>query len=454
MAQSPNFRFARSRDVSIGYCRWGEGEHLVIFTPPLVSNVELMWDLPEWERVLDWAGRHHQVIMIDKRGVGLSDRVTAPSTLPEYVEDVLAVMDAEGVGSAHIVGHSEGGAIAAALTATAPERVQRLCLVAPPLPDATYEDLQPFADADHSDRTEEEERRFVLSLIKTWGRPESVWLEYFAPSLADDARVRRWWERFERQSCSSGALLAMFRSMAQFKVLPYLSKISVPTLVCHSIDDKVVPVLDGRLCADRIEGARLIQWQMGDHIWPFTQTWREAQNDIIEFLTETRPGKGAQQKLATVLFTDMVDSTKRAAELGDGDWRKVVELHDSISRLRVSGHGGRTVKSTGDGMLATFDDPQSAVSAALDLTRDLLSSKIPVRAGLHIGQIEVHDSGDVTGIAVNIAARVHELAGNGEVLVSQTVRDMLLGAPFAMAERGVQELKGIDGFWQVYAVNA
>jgi len=448
---SPEFRYARSRNVSIGYARWGEGEHLVLFTPPLVSNVELMWELPEWERALDWAGRHHQIIMIDKRGVGLSDRVTEPSTLPEYVADVLAVMDAEGVASAHLVGHSEGGSIAAAMAATHPDRVQRICLVDAPLPDAPLDLIAQFADPDHPLVSAEERREMALSLVRTWGRPESVWLELFAPSVANDPRVRRWWERFERQSCGAGSLLAMFRSMATFNVMHLLEDIKAPTLVCHSQGDRVVQVLEGRLYASRIAGARMIEWQNPDHMWPFTPNWRDCQNDIIEFLTGIRPGAGAQKKLATVLFTDMVDSTRRATELGDGEWRKVVELHDSVSRLRVSGHGGATVKSTGDGMLAIFDDPQSAVSAALDLTRDLAASGIPVRAGLHIGQIEVQDSGDVTGIAVNIAARVQALASDNEVLVSQTLRDMLLGSSTKMTDRGTHELKGVDGTWQVYA---
>lgn len=454
MNSSPQFRYARSRDVSIGYARWGAGDHLVVFTPPLVSNVELMWDLPEWERALDWAGRHHQIIMIDKRGVGLSDRVTAPSTLREYVEDVLAVLDAERVTSAHFVGHSEGGSIASAMAAMHPDRVQHLCIVDAPLPDAPLDLIGQYADPDHPLLSAEGRREIGMSLVKSWGRPESVWLDLFAPSVAGDHRVRRWWERFERQSCSAGSLLAMFRSMANFKILPLLPDIKAPSLVCHSLDDKVAQVLEGRLYADRIAGAKLIEWDNHDHMWPFTPGWRECQNDIIEFLTGSRPGTGAQKQLATVLFTDMVDSTKRAATLGDGEWRNVVELHDSISRRRVSNYGGRVIKNTGDGMLATFDNPHSAVSAALDLSRDLFASGTPIRAGLHIGQIEVQDSGDVTGIAVNIAARVQALADDNEVLVSQTVRDMLLGAPFAMIDRGTKELKGVDGTWQIYAASA
>lgn len=453
MTKSPDFRYARSRDVSIGYARWGTGEHLVVFTPPFVSNVELMWELPEWERVLEWAGRHHQIIMIDKRGVGLSDRVTAPSTLADYVEDVLAVLDAESVEAAHLVGHSEGGMIAAATAATYPGRVQRLCIIDSFIPDAPLDLIAKYADPEHPLLSAEARREIGVSLVKTWGRPESVWLELFAPSVADDTRVRTWWERFERQSCSAGSVLAMLRSQAGFKLLPLLDAIKAPTLVCHSLGDKVAQVLEGRLYADRIPGARLIEWDNPDHMWPFTPGWRECQNDIIEFLTGSRPGTGARKQLATVLFTDMVDSTGRAASLGDGEWRKVMELHDSISRLRVSKHGGRVIKQTGDGMLATFDDPQSAVSAALDLSRDLSASGIPVRAGLHIGQIEVQDSGDVTGIAVNIAARVQALADDNEVLVSQTLRDMLLGSPFAMTDRGTKELKGVDGTWRIYAAS-
>ncbi|MGI9524582.1 MAG: adenylate/guanylate cyclase domain-containing protein, partial [Hyphomicrobiaceae bacterium] len=391
MKALPDIRYVRSRDVSIGYMRWGQGKHQVVFTPPLVSNVELMWELPEWERMLEWAGQHHEIIMIDKRGVGLSDRVTEPSTLDDYVLDVLAVMDAEGVESSNIVGHSEGGAIAAALAAMHPKRVRRLCLMDAPALGVSQEFIRSFADPDHRPQSAGDQREMVMSLVQTWGKPESVWLEIFAPSVADDARVRRWWERFERQSCSSGSLLAMFRSMATFDLAPLLPRINAPTLVCHSLGDRVVPIIDGRAIAALIPGAKLIEWANADHMWSFTPNWRDAQNDIIEFLTGTRPGAGARKRIVTVLFTDIFDSTKTASELGDTEWRKVIELHDSISRLRVSAYNGTTVKSTGDGTLAVFDEPASAVSAAIDLSRELAASGIAIRAGLHIGQVEVQD---------------------------------------------------------------
>jgi class 3 adenylate cyclase len=186
-------------------------------------------------------------------------------------------------------------------------------------------------------------------------------------------------------------------------------------------------------------------------MWNFAPNWREKHNGIIEFLTGTRPGSGARTQFATVLFTDIVDSTKRASELGDTAWRQMMELHDSICNLRISAYEGSIVRKIGDGTLAIFPEPNSALSAGLELSRDLAASGIPIRAGIHIGQIEVRDDGEVAGIAVNIAARVQALANEGEVLVSQTVRDMLMGSSVAMSDRGEHALKGVDGMWHVYA---
>ena len=453
MKAPPEIRYARADNVSIAYSRWGQGDHLIIYTPPLVSNIELMWELPEWERMLTWAGRHHQIMMIDKRGVGLSDRVFEPSTLEENVADVVAIMDAEGVESAHFVGHSEGGAIAVAMAAGHPGRVQRLCLIGVPAMGVSHATVSKFADAEQPLPNPEETREKWLGLVRTWGRPESEWLGIFAPSVAEDPRVRRWWDRFERQSCSSGSLLAMFRGMSKFDLPPMLGKIDVPTLVCHAVGDRVNHVAEGRVLASLIPGAKLIEWDSIDHQWPFAPNWRKFHNDQIEFLTRNRPGLGALRQIASVLFTDIVDSTKRASEQGDADWRQVMELHDSICGLRVSAYDGTIVHGTGDGTLAIFPDPVSAVTAALELTRDLAAQGIQIRAGIHIGQIEIRDDGDISGIAVNIAARVQALADGGEVLVSQTVRDMLMGSTVTMRDRGEHPLKGVEGAWHVYAAS-
>lgn len=453
MKALPEIRYARANNVSIAYSRWGQGDHLVVYTPPLVSNVELVWELPEWDRMLTWAGQHHQIILIDKRGVGLSDRVSEPSTLEENVGDVLAVMDAESVEQAHIVGHSEGGTIAVALAAEHPERVQHLILADSLALGVPNETVAGFADPDHPFPTPEETREKWLALVRTWGRPESIWLGIFAPSVAKDPRVRRWWNRFERQSCSSGSLLAMMRSSAKFDLRPMFEKIKAPTLVCHALGDRVNHVAEGRVLASLIPRAKLIEWDCNDHMWAFAPNWQEYHNVQIEFLTGNRPRSGSRKQIASVLFTDIVDSTKQASEYGDESWRQVMELHDAISRTRISAYDGTLIHGTGDGNLAIFPDPESAVSAALELAQELAASHIPIRAGLHIGQIEIRNDEDITGIAVNIAARVQDLAGAGEVLISQTVRDMLMGSRFTVHERGSHQLKGVEGTWRVYAVS-
>ena len=298
-----------------------------------------------------------------------------------------------------------------------------------------------------------EEQTFWVELIQTWGTSNSLWLERFAPSVAADPRVVNWWHRFERQSSSPGAIAAMLKGLSEFNIRPYMGKVTAPTLVCHTVGDQVAHVAGGRAIAACIPGARTIEWHNPDHMWGFAHNWRESQNDIIEFITGRRPGTGTRKQFATVLFTDIVDSTKLAASIGNLEWGKLMELHNSICQARVSDQGGSIVKNTGDGVLAIFQDPVAAVSAGLDLSRDLAASGISIRAGSHTGQIEVADDGDISGIAVNIAARVQGLAQGGEVMVSQTVRDMLMGTPIVMADRGEHQLKGVDGTWRCYAAS-
>lgn len=451
MAELPEIRYARSGNYSIAYSRWGRGDHMIVFTPPLVSNIELMWELPEWERVLNWAGQNHQIIMIDKRGVGVSDRTSEPTTLMDNVGDVLAVMDAEGLDSTNIVGLSEGGMIGLALAAEHPERVRRLCIMGVNAMGVDSRLVSSFLQDGEAFPTEEESTEYWHELIRFWGKPESVFLEKFVPSAAADPRIRRWSGKFERQSCSPGSLLVMLRSVTGFDIEPYLKRIKAPTMVGHSKGDQVAHVANGRAIAALIPGAKLIEWENPDHMWNFAPNWRDCQNDIIEFITGSRPGSGARKQIATVLFTDIVESTKQASALGDGEWRKVMELHNSITQSRVSAYDGTVIQNTGDGTLATFPDPDGAVTAARELSRELAASGISIRAGLHTGQIEVRDDGDISGIAVNIAARVQALAEGGEVLVSQTVRDMLMGSETAMTDKGEHQLKGVDGLWHVYA---
>ena len=451
MRDLPEIQYAKSDGISIAYSRWGEGDHVIIFTPPFVSNIELMWELEEWERVLTWAGKHHQIILIDKRGVGLSDRVLEPSTLEQNVGDVLAVMAAENLESVNIVGQSEGGMIGGALAALHPKRVQKLCLVGVPTPGFDRDFVASFVkDGEHLNSAKEEQA-FWVELIKTYGKSNSLWLERFAPSVAADPRVVNWWHRFERQSSSPGAIAAMLKGLGGFNIRPYMEKVTVPTMVFHTVGDQVAHIAGGRAIAACIPGAEMTEWHNPDHMWGFAHNWRESQNDIIEFVTGQRPGTGTRKQFATVLFTDIVDSTKIAADIGNVEWGRLMERHNSICQARISDHGGSIVKNTGDGVLAIFQEPGAAVSAGLDLSRDLAASGISIRAGSHTGQIEVADDGDISGIAVNIAARVQGLAEGGEVMVSQTVRDMLMGTPIVMTDRGEHHLKGVEGTWRCYA---
>lgn len=451
MSNLPEIKYAKSDGMSIAYSRWGKGDHVVVFTPPFISNIELMWDLEEWERALTWAGKHSQMILIDKRGVGLSDRVLVPSTLEQNVGDVLAVMAAENLESVNIVGQSEGGVIGGALAALHPNCVQKLCLVGVPALGFDRDFVASFLKDGERLSSEKEEREFWAKLIETYGKSNSLWLERFAPSVAADPRVVNWWHRFERQSSSPGAVAAMLKGMFRFNVRPYMEKVRAPTMVFHTVGDKVAPVAGGRAIAACIPGAKTAEWDNPDHMWAFAHNWRESQNDIIEFVTGQRPGTGTSKRFATVLFTDIVNSTKIAAGIGNVEWGKLMELHNAICQARISDHGGSIVKNTGDGILAIFQEPVAAVSAGLDLSRDLAASGVPIRAGIHIGQIEVADDGDISGVAVNIAARVQGLAKRGEVMVSQTIRDMLMGTPVVMTDRGEHQLKGVEGIWHCYA---
>lgn len=453
MREMPEIRYVRNNDVSIAYSRWGQGEQVILFTPPLVSNIELMWDLAEWDRAFEWVGQHCQMILIDKRGVGLSDRILEPPTLDENVSDVLAVMDAENLQSVNIVGQSEGAVIGVALAANHPDRVEKLCLVGTLNIGFEREILSSFLKEGERLNTAVENRKFWIELIRTWGQSNTLRLEKFAPSATLDSRVARWWSKFERQSSSPGSLAAMLRGFDSLNIVHLAKKIRAPTLVCHSAGDLVAHVACGRAIASIIAGAKFIEWQSPDHLWSFTSNWRESANDFLEFIAGSRPGAGARKQMATVLFTDIVDSTKHASELGNSGWRKIMELHNSITAARVADHEGDVIKSTGDGTLAIFPDPISAVSAGLELSQDIESTGISIRAGLHTGQIEVHDDGDISGIAVNIAARVQALAIGREVLVSQTVRDMLMGSSVIMSNRGEHQLKGVDGMWRVYAAS-
>jgi class 3 adenylate cyclase len=379
------------------------------------------------------------MISFDRRGSGLSDPWVGLPTLEDQMDDVLAVMDANGIERTALMGSLEGGPLAMLFAATHPQRVDSLILY------ATYARTRWAPDYDWPPRDDEREAR-IGEIVAQWG--EGRVPAALAPSRADDPAYQRWCGRMERYSASPGTAEAVVRALGDTDIRHVLPTIRVPTLVMHRRDDPFLMVEHSRYLAEHIPDVRYVELEGADSL--FSAGDSEAiLGEIEEFLTGSRHEPEPDRVLATVLFTDICDSTARAAELGDSAWRSLLERHDELVRAAVTRH--RAVKSTGDGVLATFDGPARAIGAARSIEEAVHELGIRVRAGLHTGECEVIGD-DVGGLAVHISARVMAHAGPGEVLVSRTVKDLVVGSGIAFRERGSHELRGIPGEWSLYEV--
>jgi class 3 adenylate cyclase len=430
----PETRYATSGEVSVAYQVMGEGSIDVVMVPGIISHVEALHELPGYTAFLRRLASFARVITFDKRGQGLSDRMTGAPSLEERMDDIRAVMDAAGSARAVLAGFSEGAAMSIMFATTYPDRVTRLVLfggfVAP--------------------------RNFLRDTIDTrirkWGDGTFVKDVVTAGLPASDEALRRF-GRVERLCASPGALRALLLLNAEVDVRSILPSVRVPCLVQHRRTDDRVPIEAGRAMAAAIPGARLIEYPTGDHAF-WTGDTEALLGDIEEFVTGER-NAGAdelERVLATVLFTDIVDSTSSAVALGDKSWRSLLDRHDSLARQMIDRHRGRLVKSTGDGILATFDGPGRAVRCALALSGAAGEIGVRLRAGLHTGEIEMRGS-DVGGVAVHAAARVMSESGPGEVLVSRVVTDLVAGAGLKFADRGPHDLKGLPGRWDLFAAS-
>jgi pimeloyl-ACP methyl ester carboxylesterase len=437
----PETRYAKSGDLNIAYQVVGEGSDLV-YVPGWVSNIELMWEEPGMAHFLDRLASFARVILFDKRGTGLSDRVPNDRlpTLEERMDDVRAVMDAVGSERAALFGHSEGGNMCVLFAATFPERTTALITIGIYAKRLWSEDY-PWAP------NPEEREAAALEIEQGWG---SVDLSYYAPSRIGDERFSEGLARYFRRSSSPGAAAALLRMNSQIDVRGVLPTIHVPTLVLHETGDQDVNVEEGRYIASRIPGARFVEISGDDHMF-WAQDADVVADEIEEFLTGVRPVADPDRVLATVLFTDIVGSTETAVELGDSRWKTILESHDSLVAREIERYRGRRVKTTGDGVLATFDGPARAIRCASSIASAVGDLGVQIRAGIHAGECELRGD-DVAGIAVHTAARVASLAGPGEVLVSQTVKDLTAGSGIELDERGAHELKGVPGEWKLYAV--
>jgi class 3 adenylate cyclase len=438
-------RYARSGDVSIAYQVVGDGPFDLVYVPGWVSNVELMWDEPDYAAFLERIASFSRLIIFDKRGTGLSDPVPLDElpTLEQRMDDVRAVMDAVGSDRAALLGHSEGGNMCVLFSATYPDRTTALVLVGCYAKRIRSDDY-PWAPAP------EDREREIEETETRWGSPDMF--RELVPSKANDEAFERWVGRYLRQSASPKAAAALLRMNTQIDVREVLPAIRVPTILIYRTDDADVQVDEGRYIAERISGARFVEVPGADHsMWTGDAT--AILDEIEEFLTGVRRGPEPDRVLATVLFTDVVGSTELATRLGDRAWRDLLGRHHAAVRRELDRWRGRVVDTAGDGFLATFDGPARAIRCAVAAVDAVRGLGMEIRAGVHTGEVEV-SNGDLRGIAVHIGSRVAGLAGPGEVLVSRTVADLVAGSGIVLAERGEHELKGVSGTWLVYAVES
>ena len=430
MPPLPRTRYAKSGDLDIAYQIAEGGPRDLVRVPGFVSHLDLMWENPA---IVEAARRYStfaRVLSFDKRNTGLSDRTATVPTLEERMDDIRAVMDDARMESAVLVGVSEGGPLAVLFAATYPERVEALVL------GATYARLTPPPDL-------EEQLAFVE---RYWG--SGAPMQFF---LAGSDR--EWAARYERSAASPRVAVEILRLNVLIDVTPALAAVTAPTLVMHRTGDPVVPIAAARELAEGIAGARFVELPGDTHAPSTDKEWSDEHDLVEEFLTGAHRTADPDRVLATVVFTDIVGSTEQAAALGDRAWRSRLELNQRHTDRLVRQFGGRVVKATGDGALATFDGPARAIRCASALTEQASRDGLPIRAGVHTGELELLGD-DVAGIAVHLAKRVESAAATGTVYVSQTVRDLVVGSGIGFAARGTHELKGIPGSWVLYEVES
>ena len=442
MRSSPHrTRYARNGEARIAYQVIGDGPFDLIAVPGFVSNVEYLWEIPGVAAVIERFASYARLITWDKRGTGLSDPLVRLPPLEERMDDMLAVLDAAGSEQAALFGVSEGGPLSILFTATHPQRVSALITygAAPRMawaPDYTW-GIRPEL---YNDAARE-------AVLDGWG--DGVLLELFAPSCADDERMREVWGAYQRLGASPSMGVATLMAMLQIDVRDILPSVRVPTLLIHRAGDRAIPASSSRFMSERIPNAKYVELEGEDHLW-FVGDVDSIFDEVEEFLTGVRRNVVSDRMLATVLFTDIVDSTRKITELGDHRWRELLTQHDALVRRELERFRGRELKTIGDGFLATFDGPARAVTCAGAIRDRAHSLGIAVRAGVHTGECEMIGD-DIAGVAVNIAARISALAGPDEVLVSRTVTDLVYGSGIEFKDRGLVELKGMPDTWHLFA---
>lgn len=439
----PEVAYARNGGVHIAYQTVGDGPRDLLLAQGLFSHLDHQWELPAYADFLRRLASFARLVMFDPRGSGLSDRALDLPPLEDQMDDVSAVLAAAGSDRPVLVGMSQSGLMAMLYAATYPDRVSGLVLYGA-YPTAVRDADFPWG------RSSAWLDEWARVLDEGWGTGAT--LAHVAPTALADPAFRRWWARFERLASSPGSAVAFATIYGRMDVREVLASIRVPTLVLQRRDDVYRAAAIGRYLADRIDGAQLVLLEGVDHL-PYVGDADAIATEIQAFVTGVRPPRQGNRVLATVLFTDIVGSTERAAALGDSAWADLLRRHHSIVREAIARHRGREIDTAGDGFLATFDGPARAVRAALEARDSLAGLDIAIRAGVHTGEVEL-DGGEVRGLAVHIGSRISALARAGEVLVSGTARDLAVGSDLEFEDRGRQALKGIPGDWAVFSAAA
>jgi len=441
MAEVPETRYAKSGDIHIAYQVTGKGPLDLVYVPGFVSHLELQWQIPLWAHMLRRLASFSRLIMFDKPGTGLSDRLAAIPTLEQRMDDVRVVMDAVGSERAAFLGVSDGGPMSMLFAATYPQRTSALILY------GTWARRTWAPDYPWGQRNADFEA-FLARTERDWGKDAN--LEARAPSLASDEDARRAVLTYHRLAASPGAALAVLRMGAEIDVRHVVPAIRVPTLILHRTGDRISRIEEGRYLTEHIPGAKLVGLAGEDHL-PYVGNGDAIIDEIEEFLTGVRPEHSEDRVLATILFTDVVGSTERAAAIGDRRWRELLEQYYAVTRREVARFRGREIDTAGDGLFAAFDGPARAIRCACRVRDEVRPLGIEVRSGLHAGECEVLGE-KISGIAVHIGARVAANAGAGEVLVSNTVKDLVAGAGIRFETRGTHVLKGVPGEWPLFVV--
>jgi pimeloyl-ACP methyl ester carboxylesterase len=439
----PETRYAKSGDVHIAYQVKGDGPLDVVLIAGFVFHLEQNWEAPAQARFLDRLASFSRLILFDKRGTGLSDRSSQIFTLEQRMDDVRAVMDAVGTERAALFGISEGGPMSVLFAATYPERTAALVMY------GSYS--RRSWSSDHAFGLKEDQWKAIFDRIeRNWGTPAGLDLDIWAPSVAQDEGLKRLTSDYLRQAASPGAALAIMRMNQEIDIRHILPAVQTPTLILHRTGDRVINVEQSRCMARQIPEAKLVEFPGNDHFF-WVGDSDAITDEIEEFLTGVRSRAESDRVLATVMFTDIVGATEKAARLGDRRWTQLLQSHHALVRRELSRYHGREIDTEGDGFFATFDGPARGIRCACAIRDAVTTLGIKIRAGLHTGECEAMGE-KIGGIAVHLGARVAAKARPGEVLVSNTVKDLVAGSGLLFTDRGVHTLKGIPGEWRLFSV--